>query len=53
MVLLRTWRQDREDGTYIVLYQSVDHRAVPRNKGGAGWYKPVRVEVQVCVWGGG
>ncbi|EFN53068.1 hypothetical protein CHLNCDRAFT_137358 [Chlorella variabilis] len=43
VVLLRTWRQDREDETYVILYQSVEHRAVPRARGG-GWYKPVRVE---------
>jgi hypothetical protein len=48
VVLLRTWRQDREDGTYVILYQSVEHRAVPRAKTG-GWYRPVRVEVQVSV----
>lgn len=47
VVLLRTWRQDSDDGTFIVLYQSVEHRAVPRRRGG-GWYAPVRVEVQAA-----
>ncbi|KAL4433733.1 hypothetical protein ABPG75_000174 [Micractinium tetrahymenae] len=47
VVLLRTWRQDSDDGTFIVLYQSVEHRAVPRSRG-RGWYAPVRVEVQAA-----
>ena len=41
VVLLRTWRKD-DDGTYIVLYQSTKHRAVPVSK---GWGGPVRVQV--------
>ncbi|KAL4450695.1 hypothetical protein ABPG77_001051 [Micractinium sp. CCAP 211/92] len=47
VVLLRTWRQDSDDGTFIVLYQSVEHRTVPRSRRG-GWYSPVRVEVQAA-----
>ena len=33
MVLLRSWRQD-QDGTYIVLYQSTNHRKARLAKGG-------------------
>lgn len=32
-VLLRSWRQDA-DGTYIVLYQSTNHRKARQSKGG-------------------
>jgi len=46
MVLLRTWRQDR-DGTYIVLYQSTNHPSVRRAQGW-GWRTPVRVKVQAA-----
>lgn len=46
MVLLRTWRKDI-DGTYIVLYQSTNHRSV-RKSAGWSWRNPVRANVQAA-----
>ncbi|KAK2077069.1 hypothetical protein QBZ16_004702 [Prototheca wickerhamii] len=46
MVLLRTWRRD-EDGTFIVLYQSTQHRSVPEKRGW-GPRTPVRLAVQAA-----
>lgn len=48
MVLLRSWRQDA-DGTYIVLYQSTNHRKARQSKGGLlNWKSPVRAQVQAA-----
>lgn len=48
MVLLRSWRQDA-DGTYIVLYQSTNHRKARPSKGGLlSWKTPVRAHVQAA-----
>ena len=45
-VLLRSWRQEK-DGTYIVLYQSTQHRRAQRHAPG-GWLKPVQAQVQAA-----
>ena len=46
IVLLRTWRKD-VDGTYIILYQSTNHRSMRKVKGW-GWKVPVRANVQAA-----
>ncbi|KAI3426288.1 hypothetical protein D9Q98_008661 [Chlorella vulgaris] len=48
LVMLRSWRQDA-DGTYIVLYQSTNHRkAKPAKTGLFSWRAPVRAHVQAA-----
>ncbi len=47
-VLLRTWRRD-DDGTFVVLYQSTNHRAArPAPAGWWHWKAPVRARLQAA-----
>ncbi|KAI7837930.1 hypothetical protein COHA_008236 [Chlorella ohadii] len=48
MCCIRSWRQD-QDGTYIILYQSTNHRKARPARGGLlHWRAPVRASVQAA-----
>ncbi|PRW45250.1 ENHANCED DISEASE RESISTANCE 2 isoform X2 isoform B [Chlorella sorokiniana] len=48
MCCVRSWRQD-QDGTYIILYQSTNHRKARPARGGLlNWRAPVRASVQAA-----
>ena len=45
LVALRSWRKE-PDGTYIVLYQSTNHKKARQEQ--RGWFAPVRAKVQAA-----